>query len=176
MIRRINFFGGPGSGKSTLAAYIYYCISKRGIHIELVGEYVKKWTFIDRIPTDFDQVKIFGEQLHNEDLILRSGVPYIVTDSPLLMQVAYAKKNYFPAADSLENVVREFDKKYPCINIFLDRTDIPYQTKGRYENLENAIIMDQKIEKEIVEFGYEYQKFRTVDDAKIIEFLLGKMV
>lgn len=172
---RISLFGGPGVGKSNLAAGIYSRLSKEKIHIELIIEYVKKWTFINRVPNGFDQIKIFGEQLHNEDIVLRSGVPHIVTDSPLLMQVAYAKKYGFKATDSLANIVKEFDKQYPCINIVLDREGIPYQTKGRYETLEEAKEMDNLIEKELIDFGYKYKKFKTIDESKIIEFILDSI-
>ena len=142
---RVNLFSGPGAGKSTLASGLFSEFKKKNYSIELVHEYIKKWAYEGRKPKSFDQVYIFGHQLHAEDSILQSGVKNLITDSPLFMQCSYAIKYNFPCWQELLGIAKEFEKQFPSLNIFLDRKGIPYQDLGRYETEEEALAMDEKI-------------------------------
>lgn len=167
---RISLFAGPGAGKSNLASKLYSELSARGHKIDLVQEYIKKWAYQGRVPEGFDQVKIFGEQIHAEELLLRK-ISHIVTDSPIPMQVAYAKRYGLPGYQALEILAKEFDKSYPSINILLDRTGIPYRSEGRYEDEAKAKWMDEQIELFLADYGASFYKFKTVEWPTIVQFL-----
>jgi hypothetical protein len=143
---RISLFGGPGSSKSTVAARLFHDAKVAGHNVELVGEYIKKWAYINKKAQSFDQVYVFGKQIHKEDRLFQAGVKHIITDSPVLMQCAYAKKYKFECWAELLKIAKEFDVTYPSFNIFLDRGNIPYAARqGRYENAEEAAEMDKFI-------------------------------
>lgn len=146
MIRRICLYGGPGSGKSTAASFLFAELKKQQFHVEQVHEYVKSWAHEKRVPTSFDQVYIFGKQLHAEDLLLKSGIPVIITDSPLFLNITYARtlgptSTYEPLAV----IAREFEKVYPAMHVRLKRDGIKYEESGRYQTLEEAEKLDHEI-------------------------------
>lgn len=143
MIKRINIFGGAGVGKSTITAKLFAELKSKHYRIEHVTEYIKNWVYESRIPKSWDQLYIFGQQLHREDLIIRQG-PIIITDSPLLMQVTYAKHNNFPAYQQLLDIANKFETEYPSINFYIHRKHT-YQPEGRYHTEEEAIQIDQSI-------------------------------
>lgn len=172
---RVSLFAGPGAGKSAVAAKIYGDLKIRGQSVELITEYIKKWAYLGRVPKSFDQCYVFGKQLQSEDVLFQSGVKNIITDSPVLMQCAYAKKYEFPAWESLLNISKEFDKKYPCCNIFLDRTGIPYESAGRYESYNEAVEMDEKIKQVLEENNQKYETIKTLDYSGILEYVFSQL-
>ena len=168
-IRRINLFGRPGAGKSTAAAEIYNALKKEKFNIELVNEYVKTWVYMGREIKSFDQVYIFGKQLHAEDKILTSGVQFIVTDSPLLIQYCYATLSKDQIMDELYSMAMKFDKAFPSINILLKgnmNSPEEYVQHGRCHDFQNSLlagdIMDSVLEAAypeggiIIHHGYDY--------------------
>lgn len=146
--RRVNFYGGPGTGKSTTAPKIFSILKDKFIHeninmhVELVLEYIKNWAHENRKPSSFDQVYIFAQQMHREDILLRNKVDLILTDSPLLLNYAYGEKENRPGHKGLLPVVQEFEETFPSLHIFLDRGDRPYVAKGRYQDEAGAKEMD----------------------------------
>jgi len=163
-IRRINLYGGPCSGKSTTASTIFAKLKNRfiedkiNIHVELVQEYIKNWAYENRAPSGFDQVYVFAQQMHREDILLRNGVELIISDSPLLMNYAYGAKQERPGYKGLLQVVNEFEAQYPSIDIFLERGDRPYVAKGRYQTAEQAKEMDDFILNTLKHYG----KFHSI--------------
>lgn len=141
MIRRINFYGGPCSGKSTTAPYIFSKLKKKHLNVEIVVEYIKEWTYIKRIPRSFDQLLLLGTQINREDAALYGGFDLVVTDSPIFMQAFYAKDFNTPVADEVLNVGLKFEKQYPGLHIWLDRSD-NYCEIGRFHTLEQAKEVD----------------------------------
>ena len=194
-IRRVNFYGGPGLGKTTTASHIFARLKNTIIHnnlptqIELVQEYVKNWAWEGRKPKGFDQVYICAQQMRKEEIPLRNGVDVVVTDSPLLMQCAYARKYGNSYWEALTECVRHFEQAYPSIHILLDRGDRPYVAKGRYESHEQAKDMDayikdgitlnpsdkdsvmQCVRNWIVELGELDATFRKSDIASLKSFI-----
>lgn len=142
-IRRINFFSGPGCGKSTTSARLFSALKMKGHDVEQIHEYIKTWAHENRKPQSFDQLYVFAKQLKSEDVILRN-VKHIVTDSPILMNAAYSAFYGFPATDHLIGLSAEFDKQFPSLNFFIDRT-VDYVSKGRYQTYEDAINFDDHL-------------------------------
>jgi len=172
MIRRINFFAGPGAGKSTMVTSIFSELKKLKFNIELVTEYVKTWAYLDRDIRSFDQVYIFGKQIHEEDRLLYSGADMVISDSPILLTSSYAKKSNTPGWEQLIEIAKKFEEQYPSINFFIDRSDKEYKTMGRYETYSQAMEMDtfildfisKYIDSEFISVPYdEYQK--TLDEV-----------
>jgi hypothetical protein len=143
MYRRICLFGGPGVSKSTLAAYIFSQLKMEGYEIECAREYIKNWAYIGRAPQSYDQVYIFGKQMHCEDLILRNGKSAIITDSPLFLSTCYAWKHKSPGYQHLIEIAKEFDQTFPAINIFVERGDLPYNPVARFQSYEQALEVDR---------------------------------
>lgn len=145
MHRRINLYGGPNCGKSATAMAMSADFKKRGLNIEYVDEFVKKWAYLKRKPRGHNQTFLFAMQQHAEEEYLANGVDLIVTDSPLLLVTAYGRRNKYACNDELTSIALKFAKDYPEINIFLDRAGLPYDTNGRYESYEQALEMDRII-------------------------------
>lgn len=141
MIRRINFYAGPGAGKSTLAARTFAELKIRGYDVEHIPEYIKTWAHEGRFPTSYDQLYVFAKQLKAEDVILRN-VKTIITDSPLLMNTAYSRLYNFQCTQDLVRICQQFDRDFPALNLFIDRT-VDYENKGRYQSYEEALNFDK---------------------------------
>lgn len=178
MVRRINFYAGPGCGKSTTACDVFAKLKNKVIHekldiqIELVQEYVKSWAWEGIKPKGFDQFYICAQQMRREEIPLRNGVDIIVTDSPLLMQCAYARKYLSPYWEHLVGIAEEFEKQYKSLHVFLERGDRPYVPKGRYETLEQAKEMDSYIKSMLTLYTPNFLCIPYNETHKIVEKII----
>jgi len=175
MIRRINIMGGPGCGKSTAAAYVFSSLKKEGYSIEFVDEYVKSWAYEKRVISSFDQAYIFMQQLRKEYLVLNNDDGCIVTDSPLNVSICYAKQFGFKKWHCLQEIADEFEKEYPSINICLSRDDCEYKNSGRYQNIDEAIIMDNVIKDHIVNVGLDFCSIKYNDHQGMVEWVANNL-
>lgn len=170
-IRRICLYGGPGSGKSTTAAGVYYSLSKEGLDVELVREFIKEeMVYNDRFPKGFDQSWIFSSQMHREEKALRHN-KIIVADCPVLVAVAYTDYYKAPCKDDLMAQAKKFEQQYPSLNIFLDREGIPYKDSGRYQNSTQALEVDSCLKSVLEEAGVSYEVIRTVDTDGLLSYI-----
>jgi len=142
----INLYGGPGTGKSTSAAYIYFLLKHASSNAELVREYVKDWVWEGRAIKEYDQIYFLGKQIRRE-VILTNKVSHIVTDSPVLLSLYYARLHSKPEfAKGIETLVRSYyadaeSRGVKHFHVFLKRSK-PYETAGRYQTLEQAKEID----------------------------------
>lgn len=134
---RYNIFGGPGVGKSTLAAKMY-----PGSGCELVQEFVKVAAYNNLKVEGWDCLLAFSAQFEREYQFLKHVD--IITDSPLLLQVIYAKLNNCPVWEELLTIALTFEDEHPSMNFFLPRF-VPYTNKGRFQSEEEAIEVDKMI-------------------------------
>lgn len=174
---RICLWAGAGAGKSATASGIHHKLKCRGYNIELVQEYIKKWAYQKRKPKSFDQVYIFGKQLHAEDSLLQEGVEHIITDSPIMLGVYYAKKSGMKGWEELMALGQAFDAQHPSINIFLNREGIPYKQEGRYETEAQALANDLEMKEFVKNNVVDFFEFKTIDLDGIvgsIDFLLSQ--
>jgi predicted ATPase len=160
-IRRVCLFGGPGCGKSTMSSWLFARLKMAGYEAEHVSEFVKAWTFVGRAPTSYDQVYITAKQLHKEDLVLRSNQrAIVVTESPLFLTTCYARKYGAPAAHQLAGIAMEFEGTYPAINVFIDRSNMPYNPNARFQDEQQAVEMDKFIAACMDTHGMNYSTLR----------------
>jgi len=159
-IRRVNLYSGPCNCKSTLAAHLFSRLKIQHQNVELVREFVKEWAYLKIKIESFDQLFIFANQIRQEDLVLRNGVDFIITDCPVMLGIAYCKHYGLHGWQGLEIIERDFEKKYPSLNIFLKRSpDIPYKEFGRFQKKEEALKVDCLIHKLLKETKREYFEF-----------------
>ncbi len=132
MIRRINFYGGPGVGKSTAALYTTAKFKKRGYRCELAREFVKHWTYYNRVPSKWDQVHVFGQQVQEESILLENSIDIAVSESPLVLNTWYANACHPELTPHLLKIARLFDEAFPAIHVFLDRGELDFDPVGRF--------------------------------------------
>lgn len=156
MIRRINLYGGPSSGKSTLAAGLFHSMKNDGYNVELVRECVKDWAYLGRMPQSYDQVYLTATQLHLEDTLLSRSVDLIITDSPIWLGYIYGRKYDLAGHEYLPPLIRDFDEKFSSVNFFVDRGDRAYQQSGRFQNYQEAVLIDKYIKSCLGELEIDY--------------------
>ena len=145
----INLCAGPGVGKSTCAAYLYYLFKKNGKRAELVRECVKDWLYEGKSVGSFDQLYFLGEGIRRET-VLYGKVDYVISDYPVLLNLAYARK-YCSAnvVNSVETMIEAFygqarDEGHHHVNVLLSRVH-DYVEKDRYESKEQALEIDENL-------------------------------
>lgn len=126
----INLFGAPGSGKSTLRAGLFYEMKLAGYNVEEVTEYAKDMVWEERFNIFSDQIYILGKQ-NRRLLRLTNKVDYVLTDSPILMGIAYMVAT--PYDETLEQLIVKVFLSYDNLNIFINRKH-EYQQIGRNQN------------------------------------------
>ena len=136
----INLFGGPGVGKSTIAADLFAMMKREGHNVELVNEYAKEVTWEGHFSYLDDEFYILAHQ--NRRLVrLKGKVDYVITDSPILLGLAYTPPGYYPQYFS--KFIHEVWNSYTNINIVLEREHSSYIEAGRNQKYEEALIKDE---------------------------------
>lgn len=137
----VNLFGGPGTGKSTIAADLFALMKWKNMNVELVTEYAKDLTWENRHDILKDQLYVLSKQ-NRKLLRLEGQVEWVITDSPIIMGLAYVPPDYFPNFTSLAEDVW---CSYHNINFFLERKK-NYHQVGRSQTEDEARSLDGKIE------------------------------
>lgn len=133
MTKVINLFAGPGAGKSTTAAGLFFELKTRDIKCELVTEYAKDMTYEKRQNTLQDQLYMLAKQ-NQRIKRLQGVVDFVITDSPLIIGLAYLPPNYYK---NFKPLVFELFNSYDNENFFIFRTK-KYQEYGRNQTEEQA--------------------------------------
>jgi hypothetical protein len=135
----INLFGGPGIGKSTMAADLFALMKREGASVELVNEYAKEVTWEGHLSYLEDEFYVLAHQ--NRRLVrLKGKVDYVITDSPILLGLAYVPPDYYP--NYFSKFIHEVWNSYTNINIVLKREKWKYTQQGRNQDYEQALIKD----------------------------------
>ncbi len=163
MSLRINFYGGPGVGKSTLAARVYADLKQLGVNsIELVPEFIKPWAYEGKQFDSFGNTYVFGNQLWSELRFLNAGVDIIVSDSPMMLQCAYAYQANKIIGSSLRDIALQYEKQYPSLNFFVDRT-VPGPLRARYQTKEELETLDCSIRQFLQDCNHPSYPVRITD-------------
>lgn len=177
MTKVINLFGGSGMGKSTTAAGVFYELKMRGVHCEMVREYVKQWAWDGTKVGPFDQVYLFGKQAKCESR-LYGKVDVVVTDSPLLLSPIYemfysGRSIVLPSALAFMDHAKAQGVHH--LNFMLERHK-PFDTRGRYETEETARRVDSAVVERLGQWGIKYDTVGVPDRDRvehIVKAVLG---
>lgn len=162
MTKVLNFWAGPGSGKSTIASDLFASMKWEGYNVELINEVAKELTWEGHHNLLEDQLYVSAMQ--NRKLQRLVGkVDYIITDSPLLMCVAYIPKHYKP---SFQDMMCDMWEQYDNVNFFIERKK-KYNPIGRNQSEDEARELDQQIKTLMSDLEIQYISVPGDREAKI---------
>lgn len=149
----VNFLGGPGSGKSTFSSSVFSELKWRGINCEIVTEYAKDKVWEGAYNAIENQLHVLGRQSYRQ-YRLNGKVDVILTDSPILISLLYAKYDRHATTEFKKVAIDEF-KSYNNVNFFINRNN-HYQPEGRMQTIEEAKIIDNSILEILDDNNIEY--------------------
>ena len=149
----INLSGPPGCGKSTGAAYLFYRLKTFGVNCELVTEFAKDKTWEHNMKALDVQEYVFGKQSYRMARC-RDDVDVIITDSPLLIGLAY---NHNPVlGEHFTKVVMDVFNTYENMNFLLNRVK-QYNPKGRNQSEEESTAIGKQLRDMYDSRGINYE-------------------
>lgn len=149
----LNLFGGPGVGKSTTAAGLFFKMKNLGIKVELVTEFAKDLTY-EGGHTLPDQLAVLGEQ-HRRLSRLEGQVDWAITDSPLLLSLVYATRDYDSSWFNI--AVRGAFNRFDNVNYFLTRCK-PFQGYGRSQTECESRFLDAEVLSLVIDLAKGYKE------------------
>ena len=161
----INLWGGPGCGKSTTASGLFSLMKMRGHKVELVTEYAKELTYDSNWAMLDKQELIFPEQYRRQQRLL-GQVDYVITDSPLPLNIVYARTD-LKTDYKFWNIVISGFNEFNNFNILLKRVK-PYSHYGRKETDIQAINIDKECEDLLTYINEPYKQVRGDEDSPVI--------
>lgn len=159
----INLWGAPGAGKSTVAAGLFYKMKVAGYKVELVTEYAKDVVWDNRSDLLRDQLYLLAKQNRRLER-LRDKVDWVITDSPLLLVLAYMPEVYYSHFNSLAYDVWN---TYTNINYLLERSH-EYKRDGRVQTEDESKIIDEKIQDIFSNYEQCFSVINSKDAASMI--------
>lgn len=154
MFKVINLFGGPGISKSTTASGLFFLMKVKGYKVELITEVAKDFTWEKRFNALSDQIYVFAKQNRRQYRLLDHKIDWVITDSPLLLGLAYIQSNQ-TSYRNLEGLVLDTFDSYENRNVLLNRTK-EYVETGRNQTKEEAIEKDKIIKRILDSHNYNY--------------------
>lgn len=171
MKKIICLYGGPGTGKTTTSLGLGYNFKLHGFNAELVREYVKGWVWEQRKIKEADQTYFFAKQSRTERQLIEQKLEVIITDSPLILTHFYGLKydKFEKEFNTSLDMLRQHhafckDHGYKVDHYFLTRTK-PYNSAGRYQDEENAKLIDQELRPFLEKLNIKYQEIPGDDNA-----------
>jgi len=157
----VNMFGGPGAGKSTQAAGLFYRLKMKGINCELITEKAKDLTWEKNFMALDHQLFVSASQVYRQER-LEGQVDCLITDSPILLGIFYAKADNSSRNKHLANyLLAAFDEK-DNFNVYIKRKN-NYSFAGRNQTKEEA----EEIDKAVIKFiDYHNIPLFTVDGSQ----------
>lgn len=149
----VNAFAGPGAGKTTACLEIVSQLKMRGKSAEYVPEYAKELVWDERTQlldgSLMNQLTILCEQYKRIKRLFHK-VDYIVTDSPLWLNLLYYRYSSYKQRNVYMDLLQDIEilKNQYNWNFFIKRDLSSFEKNGRVQNLNESI----KIDKEIYQF------------------------
>lgn len=177
MSKIINLFGGPGIGKSSIAAGITYKLKKKHVSCNNPYEFPKSLAWDQNTEATRDQLFVLANQ-HRGIAQSYGKVEYIIVDSPILFSLIYKTwyNTGYPAnfySDSFNQMVLDLHNKYDNINVLLERSNGSYNEKERYQNLDEAVNIDNHCRKILEENNIPFHTVKVGKNTvkKILKLL-----
>ena len=165
----INIYGGPGAGKSTTAAGVFYELKKNGYDCGLVTEMATELVYDEAFNVMNDQIYLFGEQWHRTFRML-GKVDFIVTDSPLLMNIVYNRVK----DEDFDKFIYSRIHKLKSLDFFINRSDA-FSKVGRIHNLEQSKEVDKTIKELAKNNGIKLIELEQENSiTEIVKIVLNK--
>ena len=161
----INLWGGPGCGKSTTATGLFSLMKMRGHQVELVTEYAKELTYDQNWDMLNKQELIFPEQYQRQQRLI-DQVDYAITDSPLPLNIVYAREDLLADPKFWATVVNGFNE-FDNFNVILKRVK-PYSHYGRKETSDRAKEIDHLCVSLLENIKESYKWVRGDEDSPVI--------
>jgi adenylate kinase family enzyme len=159
----INLWGAPGAGKSTVAAGLFYKMKVADYKVELVTEYAKDVVWDNRDDLLKDQLYLLAKQNRKLER-LRGKVDWCITDSPVLLVLAYMPEVYYSHFNSLTYDVWN---SYINLNYLLERAH-EYKRDGRVQTEDEAKLIEDKIYDIFSKYEQVYGVINSEDAAATI--------
>lgn len=147
----VNLFAGAGAGKSTTMADVFRQLKGAGINCEMAPEFIKEavWEGRDKVP--LNQPYILGKQYFRISRLINE-VDVVITDSPILLSLAYKDETLKPSFDAC---VYDLFNSFDNMNYYINRVK-PYNPKGRYQDEAGAREKDKDIEQLLIDYKIPY--------------------
>jgi hypothetical protein len=131
-------------------------------------EYAKDIVWEESLKKLENQIYIFGKQLHRMHR-LDHKVDVIVTDSPLIHSAIYGAENH----ETFKNLILEEHNKFVNLNYFIKRSK-EYNPNGRTQDLDGAIVVDNKILKFLKDHNINYKTLQSSheDMDKVVDSIV----
>ncbi len=151
----INFFGGPGAGKTTCALEVASELRKKGIETEFVGEVAKELIYDGKeklLDGSFvNELSMLTEKFRRINRMY-GQVDVIVTDAPIRQSIIYAKEDL----DTLNMIANHLSEKFNNFNLFVERGNQEYQSRGRIHSYKESIKIDNELRKYLSDNGVNF--------------------
>jgi hypothetical protein len=175
-VMRLCLYGGPGVGKSLLSLHLAERLRRDGYGVELVQEAIKPFAYRGTVPGPWHIKDIFDEQLRRERDWIYSGVPHLVTDSPLLIQCYYFAAHAQPEAAGCLQLARAWERDHEACHVLLERSPtIAYRAEGRYQDLAAARKIDGEMRAFLESEKVPFVAIDAADRFAIREHILGEL-
>jgi len=159
----VGLISGPGTGKSILASELFSYFKKNNVTCDVSWEYIKKKLREKSLKAIESQIYIFGKQQF-QLFTMRDEVDVIITDSPLILSVIYDKTE----CKSLKDLVLKEFNSYNNMVYFIERDEnVKYEQEGRYQDLEGAKKVDEKVKSFLIENNIPYKTIKGIGKKSI---------
>lgn len=169
MTKVINLYAGPSAGKSTIAYQLMGYMKFKRYNVEFAPEYAKELAWNNPKELD-DQIAIFGEQQRRLYSLI-GKVDWIITDSPLLLSIAYVEfnsKNYKEDRDEWEqrfvDLVYFTYLQYENYNYYVLRGDRKYIDHGRVQDQTRSLELDKQTKDMLALCNVPHKDISTWED------------
>lgn len=153
----VNLFSGPCAGKSTFCAGLLYELKWLGVNVEMALEYAKDVVYEESTKKLDNQIYVFGKQHHRMNRI-NGKVDVLVTDAPLILSAIYDKTNNKLFHDL---IVME-SNKFNNFNIYIERNDEHYDTRGRVQkDVNEAKNVDNRVKVFLADYNVPYTVIKS---------------
>lgn len=178
MSKIINLFAGPGAGKSSIAGGLLHKLKKKHYSCDAPYEFPKMLAWDNNGEAIKDQLYVIANQ-HRGIAKSFNKVDYIIVDSPILLSLIYKNhyvtdNNDYPSClydEKFDNLLLSMHQYYDNLNIVLVRAkESQHNQKERYHDLNESIIIDEKIKSMLNKNNIPYFEV-NVDDDPINEIL-----